>query len=77
MFKWLIKLRCKHIWEEFRSLGYQAHVRMKMCIRCTRLYNEGIRGESGRIIPYGFHAVTKHPLFGASFPKNRKAAGGS
>ena len=75
MFKWLIKLRCTHRWEEFHPLSYQPYVLMKKCILCTQLYNEGVRGESRQIIPYGFHATTKQPLFGASFPKNLKAAG--
>ena len=66
MYRWLRTRRCKHQWQEFTPLGYQPDVRMKQCVFCHRLYNEGIRGEHGQIIPYGFHAITKQPLFGAS-----------
>lgn len=65
MFNWLRKWRCKHCWEEFHPLGYQPDVRMRRCILCTQLYNRGVRGESGQIIPYGFHVRTKKALFGA------------
>ena len=54
----------KHQYEEFQPPGYQEHVRMKRCA-CGKTYNQGVRGEHGQLIPYGFHAVTKVPLFGA------------
>ena len=64
----------QHQWEEFHPSMYQDHVRMKRC-GCGKVYHQGVRGECGQIIPYGFHALTKQPLFGASCSKNMKVAG--
>ena len=54
----------RHSWEEFYPTNYQAHVRMYKCA-CKKVYDQGVRGEHGQIIPYGFDADTGRPVFGA------------
>ena len=53
-----------HIWISFHPTGYQEDVLMWKCVRCNKVRNEGVRSESGFIIPLGVSATTGRTLFG-------------
>ena len=56
---------CKHDYQPFHPIMYQDHVRKLRCIKCEKFYDEGVRGEHGQIIHYGYSVNTGKALFGA------------
>ena len=56
--------KADHVWESFHPVYYQHNVRKLRCKLCGTVYNEGVRGEEGQIIEYGFNSITGKVMFG-------------